>query len=84
MLCFRDHWSAWSASLEQHRSMLHRDHATLGEWFICAITDYFGRPGTYFMVWLGIWDAAGDGEVIFWRWDFWNAKMKHELAGWVD
>lgn len=27
----------------------------------------------------GFVDAKGEGEVAFWRWDPWNAKMRHQV-----
>lgn len=53
------------------------NHPTFGTWMVCQVArrERLGR----LLVKLGVLDAASDGGVLFWRWDFWNSNIRRML-----
>lgn len=55
-----------------------RDHARLRDFIICLVShnmefcEFLWRT-------VGVLDADGDGDLLYWRWDFWNSNMKRML-----
>jgi hypothetical protein len=53
-----------------------RDCGTLGSYVLCQIMWHGPEPLKLWLVRTGFVDAESEGAIAFWRWDFWNSKMR--------
>jgi hypothetical protein len=65
-------------NLERDRTIYWRTDLTFGAWLIHRIGHTSTDLISFLVLRVGILDAAEDGGLIFWRWDFWNGTMRRE------
>lgn len=77
-ICSNDHVLPDLSGGGYHAKRGPRECKSFGGWLMCKVVDRGGWLGDENslitkLCRIGLVDANGEGGIMFWRWDFWNA-----------
>jgi hypothetical protein len=75
-VCFKDHYAPTASGFDSVPRP--RECGTFGQWMLCQILWHGPEPLKAWLMRTGFVDAEHEGADAFWRWDFWNSKMRAE------
>lgn len=77
-ICFKDHYAP-DGSGYQLTGPRPRECGTFSQWIQCQILWHGPNALKEWLFCVGFYDAEHEGGLAFWRWDFWNSKMRAQI-----